>query len=137
VFFDARERNEVELSGTLRAALQIDERAKLEDAYVAALEQTKSAAFPPKEADVGTAESELNEAYSRIMRCSQLAEMEKVLAGAITREGIRKTQRLWLPYREAWIALGMRVRPGTRREVWQAWITRERTKMLAELTTGC
>lgn len=47
------------------------------------------------------------------------------------------TQRLWLPYREAWVALGAKVRPDTHGDGWRVWITRKRTRMLTELAAGC
>jgi hypothetical protein len=45
-FFDARETNEVDLTGTSRAAFQIEERASLEDGYVEALERIRGPDLP-------------------------------------------------------------------------------------------
>jgi hypothetical protein len=129
-FFEARTRNEVDLSGTLRAASMFEEQAKLEDAYVSALAWTRTAELPSSD-DAAPAEAALNKVYSSLMSC--LSPAAQGPAGSVTREGIRTTQRAWLPYRGAWIALGVKARPDTQRDGWRAFITRERVRMLAEL----
>lgn len=45
-FFDARAASAVALTGSLRARLSIEERAKLEDAYVTLLEQLRDPTTP-------------------------------------------------------------------------------------------
>ena len=47
-----------------------------------------------------------------------------------TAAGIRKTQRLWLQYREAWIALGKARYPNVRVASWKSWAAQERVVML-------
>jgi uncharacterized protein YecT (DUF1311 family) len=48
----------------------------------------------------------------------------------VTREGIRATQRAWIPYRDAWARFGKKARPEVPAEAWKAWATRERAEML-------
>jgi hypothetical protein len=122
-FFDAREESEVDLSGTARAAFQIDERASLEEALVGDLELLSRAA-PPEVAAGATPESadtELNRRYRRALRADPL--------GTITKDGIRDTERAWLRYRDAWSALAQAVAPETA----TAWTTHLTTRRAAQL----
>jgi hypothetical protein len=54
--------------------------------------------------------------------------------GTATPQGIRATERSWIPYRDAWAALGAKVRPDVRADAWKAWLTRDRCAMLREFT---
>jgi hypothetical protein len=133
-FFDARESSEVDLSGTLRAALQIAERARLEDAFVSALERVHDSGFPEKTRDPRAVEAEHDALYLRLIECPRIAA---TVPGAVTLNGVRNTERLWISYRDAWVALGTRARPDSSPDLWRSWATRERTTMLRELATGC
>jgi hypothetical protein len=128
-FFDARANDEVDLSGTLRAALETQERAALEDAYVASLERVRSASLLPlpPASDFARADAELNDVYAQIMTG------KKDLLGTVTRDGVRAAERLWLRYCDAWVLLGQKVRPEAPAQAWRAWLTRERVKMLRAL----
>jgi hypothetical protein len=134
-FFGAREGNEVDLSGTLRAAQQIDERAKLEESYVRDLERVPVFGFPPP-ADAAGTEAELNAVYLKLMSCPRYSAKEPA-PGAISSSGIRQTERLWLQYRDAWIALGTKARPGSPGDSWKAYVTRERVGQLKRLASEC
>ncbi len=125
-YFEARESNEVDLSGTARAALVIEEGARLREAFVSSVEAL--VASPPRwrfaEADYRVADRALNEAYRRAIRAEAL--------GTVTPDGIRRTQRAWLSYRDAWAVFGRALHPDVPAVGWKTWITRERTGMLAE-----
>jgi hypothetical protein len=125
-FFDARVDHEVDLSGTARAALVIEEHARLREAFASSVQAFM--AGPPTwgfgAAEYAAADRELNEAYRNAMSSESL--------GTVTPDGIRKTQRAWLPYRDAWAEFGRVLHPKVPAVGWKAWITKERTEMLAE-----
>jgi hypothetical protein len=125
-FFAAREDNEVDLSGTARAALVIEEGARLREAFASSVEALL--AGPPTwrfdAEEYAAADRKLNEAYREAIGSEPL--------GTVTPDGIRKTQRAWLPYRDAWADFGRALHPGVPAVGWKAWITKERTQMLAE-----
>jgi len=131
-YFQTRSSDEVDQSGTLRASFGIEEQARLEDEFVAALEQLRSAAFPPTSA----APADISATLARIARCKHLAAMEP-MAGAITRAGIRRTQARWLAYREAFIALALKLHPDQKREAFEIWLDQVRLRQLTELASGC
>ncbi len=127
VFFGARVKNEVDLSGTARSALQWEEQASLEEGFAAALERLQAKELPPAATAVqlAAADAALNAVYARVMKADQPGW------GTVTREGIRETQRKWIPYRDAWVGFGGKVRPEVPADAWKAWATRERAEMLA------
>jgi hypothetical protein len=116
----------VDLSGTARAALVIEEGARLREAFASSVEGL--VAGPPTwrfdAAEYAAADRELNEAYREAISSKPL--------GTVTPDGIRKTQRAWLPYRDAWADFGRALHPGVPAFGWKAWITKERTQMLEE-----
>jgi hypothetical protein len=136
-FFDARARNEVDLTGTLRAALMIEERARLEDGFVAALEQLRTPAFPPPTSDGKNAERALRAVFTRVTTCKGMAERARLIPGSVTAEGVRKTQLLWIPYRAVWGVLAAKVQPELPRESVEEWLTAERAQQLQELSVAC
>jgi len=136
-FFDSRTYGEVDLTGTARGAFAIAEQANLEDDYVSGLEKLRAPTFIPPAAGATLAERKLNDTYTRLMKCKKSEPAEQRLPGSVTADGIRKTQRLWLAYRDAWLALAAQLRPETNRDAWKAWLTEQRTRMLSELGSGC
>lgn len=122
-YFTARADNEVDQSGTARAAFTIRERAALEESFVAGLELLVDDKAP-KAGALPRADKALNEVYGKVMK---LADFEY---GTVTKDGIKKTQRAWIKYRDAWVAL-VKASNGAA-DTWSAWLTEERTKMLAE-----
>lgn len=136
-YFRTRADREVDLSGTLRAALSIAERARLEDTFVTALERLSDPTFPEESGDPAELERELAALIARVPRCRDLAELEEVVPGTITRAGILETQRRWRAYRDAFVALALAVRPAGERGRFVAWLTQARLGELGAPTSGC
>jgi len=122
-YIEARVGNEIDLTGTMRAALQIGEEARLRDAYVAALERALSPDFPPAadEAAYARADAELNATYKKLMAGQDTPYT------TISRAGRRATERAWLAYRDAWVSFGAAARPEVPASAWLTWATRIRT----------
>jgi hypothetical protein len=137
-YFRTRSDHEIDLTGTMRAVYGIEEQARLEEQLVKALEQLRDPTFPGAVGEAVTLEGEMRVALGRIATCKSYAEMEKLgLAGAVTRAGIRRTHDAWLPYRSAFVVLALAVRPGSKPEVWRAWLSADRLQLLKELARGC
>jgi uncharacterized protein YecT (DUF1311 family) len=117
--------NEVDLSGTARGALSIGARDEANDAFAttlqAALAGELAAATP---ADLAAADKALNAAYAKVMALKDMSGL-----GTVDKAGIKKTQRAWLAYRDAFTAFakGGRTSPTTVARV----LTAQRTKALA------
>ncbi len=129
-FFEARVANEVDLSGTGRAAFSIAERASLEDGFVEMLERAARGEAPgaaPRQ--YREADAALNAVCGRIMRRKPM--VGGMWWGTVTPAGIREAQRAWLPYRDAWARFGRALLPGSSSEGWKELLTRQRVEMLA------
>jgi uncharacterized protein YecT (DUF1311 family) len=126
-YFEARTQNEVDLSGTARAALQIEEQAALEKSFLAALEQLeKKKALPAKTGPLAEVDARLNVEYRRVMA------VKEPVWGTVEKAGITKTQRSWLKYRDAFVAFARQRYASLPSDQIQAWLTDVRTAMLKE-----
>lgn len=130
-FFRARVENEVDLSGTGRAAFQISEEEALRESLIVLFERAGDPSWVPEAgpAELKAADKALNEAYQKIV-----SQGDAFSYGTVTAEGVRLTERAWIGYRDAVAAFGVKARPGSKPETWKAWITQERTKQLEELS---
>lgn len=127
-FIKALSANEVDLSTTSRAAAQIEEEARQRDALLTALREFEAGRLPKfSAAEFTQADADLNAAY----REKQNGELD---AGTITKAGIKETQRVWLRYRDAWVAFGGVKYPSVSADSWKTWLTQQRTQMLKDLT---
>jgi uncharacterized protein YecT (DUF1311 family) len=126
-FFDCSSSNEVDLSGTGRAAFEIEVEASLKDGFLGALERFERGQLPKAKAtDLAKADAKLNDLYNRI----QSAPNQPIEFTTVTPEGIKSAQGAWLRYREAWVEFGKLKYPVVLPESWRAWLTQERVKML-------
>jgi hypothetical protein len=100
-FETARIQNEVDLSGTSRAAFQLTEKAKLRDQFLINLQRFgKGDITAASSADLAALDRQLNETYQRI----QASPASKWEYGTIKPEGIHETERKWVSLADAWIA---------------------------------
>jgi uncharacterized protein YecT (DUF1311 family) len=118
-----------------RAAMhfEIEAEASLNKNFVKALEQFEKGQFPKfSTTEFARADQELNAVYRKIQ--SQPNDPD---AGTVTAEGIKKMQRAWIQYRDAWIKFGQQKYPVVTAESWKTWLTLERTKMLLQPCRDC
>ncbi|MBK8804210.1 MAG: DUF1311 domain-containing protein [Fibrobacteres bacterium] len=120
--------NEVDMSGTARSAMYIEELERGEDSLVACLLRFEKDIFPKASpGQFRRSDSLLNRVYKRIQRDTASP------MGTVQREGIRRTQRKWLLYRDAWVRFA-RVKYPTFDEISiKDWLTRDRIKELEDL----
>lgn len=124
-FFSTRSGAEVDMSGTARAALALAEEGQLREDFLAAIREFESGKLPAS-VPLAKADAELNAVYGRIMKTADLEY------GTVTKDTIRETQRVWLPYRDAWAAFGAARYPRVTSDAWKAWATGIRTTQLKE-----
>jgi uncharacterized protein YecT (DUF1311 family) len=107
----------------------VEEEETLDRAFLEAVEA--GLASRPKETagaeELAKADRELNEVYRAATRPGP-----DPISGEPTPEGIRKAERAWLVYRDAWVAYGRALYPDVPPSTWSARITRERIGMLRE-----
>jgi uncharacterized protein YecT (DUF1311 family) len=96
-YFEAHADHEVDVSGTGRAAFQIEAKDGLQADFRAKLKAFEQGHFPAR-ADGVAADRALNAQYVATLKAAGANQ-----STGITPEGIRLTQRSWLDYREAWV----------------------------------
>ena len=121
--------NEVDQSGTARGALVIEAEAEIKrllnrDLHDLAGSREKLALA----ANDQDADAELNRVYKRVM-----AYDFGNITGSITPTSIRGVQRVWLKYRDAWVAFAKVAAPGTAPQAMANLQTRHRIAQLLEL----
>jgi hypothetical protein len=128
-YFDARVENEVDQSGTARAALMIYEENSLEEEFHNSLKKCEGGDLPGFGLlDFKKADAILNKIYSMIMKTSDREY------GTVKPAGINSVQRKWLDYREAWVRFGSVRYPRVKGDSWRSWLTQERVEQLREFT---
>lgn len=119
---------EVDMSGTARAAMQIAAEEAQETAFLEMLTAIGEGKVPASNAaQAKAADAELNAAYAKVMAMKNTAGW-----GTVTKADIRKAQRTWIAYRDAWLAFARVKAPSVSADSILAWVTGRRTKMLRE-----
>jgi uncharacterized protein YecT (DUF1311 family) len=129
-FADARAAHDTDLSGTARAALSIAARTAELDLLAHDLREYEAGKLPaPVSREQAAAlDTELNALYGKLMK-----KPAETYAGAVSKDGIRATQRLWLAYRDAWINFGAVRYPAVTSDTWAARLTSRRNVQLQDL----
>jgi len=129
-FEDARINHEIDLSGTSRAAFQLEDEAKLRDQFLINLQRFVKGDIPPaSEANLHQLDKELNDAYQGI----QNSPASKWEFGTIKPEGIRETERKWVPLVDAWISFARTAYPNLSSASIRAQLIRLRLHQLRSL----
>jgi hypothetical protein len=130
-FFSIRSNNEVDLSGTARGSMVLEEQDSLQDDFLKSLQDLSAGHFPvyttPQAAQY---DDQLNQVYRQIQQNKDFSY------GSVSPQGIKKTQLAWLKYRDAWIDFGKVKYPQISSESWQVWLTQKRVQMLQELNSN-
>jgi len=121
-FFQARAGGEVDLSGTARAMLQIEEEERLEKGLAQLLDRLDAGKLPP--ADYQAADKALNAAYRDVMKAAPDS------MGTVTTDDVKKAERAWISYRDEWVRFAQARYPAVRPEAIRTWLTRQRTDQL-------
>ncbi|WP_288381308.1 lysozyme inhibitor LprI family protein [uncultured Massilia sp.] len=127
-FFEQRSTEEVDLSGTARAAFTIEEEARQREDLRASVAAFEKGALPRDgDAEFARLDARLNAVYK------QLKALPEPQYGTIRFDGVQRTQRSWLAYRDAWVAFGKVKYPQVSANAWRAYFTRKRIAMLEKL----
>ncbi|MFC3077227.1 lysozyme inhibitor LprI family protein [Phenylobacterium terrae] len=124
-FIAARAENEVDMSGTMRAALSLGEEERQRDAFKALLTELEAGKAPS--GGLAPADAELNRVYRQVMNAGEDTRLDW---GTVAPDDIRATQRIWLRYRDAWLAFAKVKYPQVSPDALAARLTQERTAML-------
>lgn len=128
-FATARGAKETDMSGTAGSSMAIDAKTSEMDLLAHDLRQYEQGQLPKAgKVDAATLDKQLNVLYGKVMKQPQAD-----YPGAVTKDGIRATQRLWLAYRDAWLRYGAARYPSVAADTWLALLTARRNTQLEEL----
>ena len=107
---------------------QIDAEDTLRDDFVAALQEFEAARFPAGSRQTyAQADALLNSAYRKALTED---EEHKSDYGAVQPDGIRRAERAWLKYRDAWLNFAKLRYSSVPDEAWLTLLTKDRTSVL-------
>lgn len=135
-YFDTASSNEVDMSGTARGAFAVEAYETLDIALLEDVERFERGARPDEKATgFPAADKTLNAAYRQTLAALDADKSEGASGeyGTIQSEGVRDTERLWLRYRDAWVAFAAARYPDTAKDAWRAWLSRVRAKALSDI----
>ncbi|HEU0134625.1 MAG TPA: lysozyme inhibitor LprI family protein [Allosphingosinicella sp.] len=128
-YAEAHGSGEVDLSGTARAAMAIAAEETLRDELVEVLERLRSGRpLPVPATGLEQEDSALNAAYRKRLR--DLGGADGGI-GAVTAQGVRDAERAWIRYRDSFLDFAAIKFPRVPRAQLAAWLTRQRTAVLA------
>ena len=126
-FVDAHGDGEVDLSGTARAALEIQEQDSVRDQFVKDLARLLSGNWPPAAgSDARATDAAMNASYRKAL----VWAAGKDNYSTIKPEDIRTAQRAWLVYRDAYVRFGLAAAPKIGADATLARLTKLRTAQL-------
>ena len=140
-YFKAHADNEVDLSGTDRGMVSLEDQDGNEDTFIADLQSLESNKIPGVSAtQFARVDAHLNAVYQHVLANpafklypGSTPDDPMSNMGTITPDGIRADQRLWLAYRNAWVHFAALRRPDITRSSLMAWITNQRIEDLRTL----
>ncbi|MFM2085943.1 MAG: hypothetical protein RLZZ237_812 [Pseudomonadota bacterium] len=120
---------EMDLGGTIGSSVAINTHTEQMELLAHDLRQYEQGQLP-QAGKVGAAalDKQLNLLYGKVMKQTQAD-----YPGAVSKDGIRATQRLWLVYRDAWLRYGAIRYPSVSADTWLALLTARRNAQLEEL----
>lgn len=128
-FVSARGENEVDQTGTARAAMMIEEEESLRQQFLDDLKAFAEGKPPCAGAERNAdADTQLNDIYRRIQK--QAAADFRDSNGTVEQSGIKATQRVWLKYRDAWVAFAAAAYPQLPKAAVINWLTARRVEQL-------
>lgn len=123
-YFDAHSGDEQDMSGTLRGAFYEEEIGRLRTSFLNALRRFEHGQLPPK-GNFIQADRSLNSLYRDIRSTTDWTS-----TGTVRFADVRKTEQLWLKYRDAWANFGPLRYPNRSANDFRCWVTRERIVQL-------
>ncbi len=110
------------------ATTQVQERALLENDFIAKLEQLERSELPRfSPSDLHKSEDKLKTDLAKVQERGSFSQ------GQITAQGVNNTEKTWQAYKEAWIVFGKKKYPKVNVVSWNTWLTEDRVVMLEKL----
>jgi uncharacterized protein YecT (DUF1311 family) len=138
-FAQARGDDETDMTGTARVEMAIDAEVREQEwlrEHLAAFEKAQYKLPAPEQFEA--ADAELNRAYQQLMQlpATDPEHPQRLDWSTVEKSGVRKTQRAWLAYRDAWLRFAADRYPAIAPASLKAALTQWRIKQLKRLAPG-
>lgn len=126
---------ENDAGGSFRAASVNSAITAGRDSFLEDIEQFEQGSLPKfTKADFDALDKELNQIYQQLMHTTADGNNSQFVGNTgISKNDIKKTQKSWLKYRDAWVVLGRIRYQSVPPHSWEAHLTQRRIKQLKEL----
>lgn len=127
---------ETDMQGTAAADFALQHQAKLREQAMQAMLDTIAGKLPPASADdFAQWDRQLNDAYGKVMAIAstQDGHPDRIGDSTIEHAEVRKDQRLWLAYRDAFLAFRASLPAGPGADAIRTLLTAQRTAELRSL----
>lgn len=131
-FFESKVWNEELHGGTGFAAFALESLMEHKNDFIKNIQQANKGALPEYITTIKDNDARLNAVYKEAMARLKAKPLEEMNA-SVTAEGLQKTQRLWIYYRDATVKLLYTIMPRVARQQWMNWITKQRIDELTAL----
>lgn len=117
---------EIDESGTARGAILTEQQAAMEDEFMNILQELQRGKLPKyTSAQFNASDSALNTVYNKVQKSK-----DADLWGTVSKEGIKRTQREWIRYRDAWVVFCKKKYPKVESNSVKTRLTELRVEML-------
>ena len=106
-----------------------DQRAQ----FLSTVKKVKDGYVPQAVVDLAVSDKELNETYRSTVERLAAQPLEGSNFIGVDAQGVRKVQRLWIPYRDRCAALLARLSAAKTEDFWKSWLTQTRTQQLRKI----
>ncbi len=131
-FLEAKVWNEELHGGSGYAAWATGSLVKQKKEFVQLIENVNSGKLPKEITSMKDNDARLNSVYHEVLvklRKKPLTDFN----AEVNADGLRTTQRLWIPYRDAIVTLLSTMNPDIGKRQWMNWVTEQRIKELASV----
>lgn len=131
-FLEAKVWNEELHGGSGYAAWATESLVKQKNEFIQLVENLNSGRVPKDVGGLKDNDARLNKVYNDVLvklRKKPLTDFN----AEVNADGLKKTQRLWIPYRDATVALLYAMKPDIAKQQWNNWVTGQRIKELTAL----
>lgn len=121
--------------GSGRASFLINSESEQKSEYLKLLKKVKKGFIPKSKYSLEHYDRELNATYKKVLKKLKKSSIEYTMSYPITFDNIKTVQRLWIKYRDTNTKLFLALSPSSKKEEWNAYLTKERIKQLKQILT--
>ena len=121
--------------GSGRASFLINSEIKQKNEYLKLLKKVQKDFTPKLKYSLKYYDKKLNETYKKVLKKLKKSSIEYTMSYPITFDNIRTVQRIWIKYRDANTKLFLAINPSSKKENWEAYLTKQRTNQLKLILT--